>query len=86
MATREGEASAGSREYDSRSLPSRPTRACRADVALLVEQLIRNQQVSGSNPLVGSSRKPVSTGFFLFPATRWIQVFGLRQAQYRWIG
>ena len=27
----------------------------RADVAQLVEQLIRNQQVSGSNPLVGSS-------------------------------
>jgi hypothetical protein len=26
----------------------------RADVAQLVEQLIRNQQVSGSNPLVGS--------------------------------
>ena len=26
-----------------------------ADVAQLVEQLIRNQQVSGSNPLVGSS-------------------------------
>ncbi len=25
-----------------------------ADVAQLVEQLIRNQQVSGSNPLVGS--------------------------------
>ena len=26
-----------------------------ANVAQLVEQLIRNQQVSGSNPLVGSS-------------------------------
>ena len=26
-----------------------------ADVAQLVEQLIRNQQVSGSNPLVGSN-------------------------------
>ena len=30
-----------------------------ADVAQLVEQLIRNQQVSGSNPLVGSSEMPV---------------------------
>ena len=27
----------------------------RANVAQLVEQLIRNQQVSGSSPLVGSS-------------------------------
>ena len=27
---------------------------CQADVAQLVEQLIRNQQASGSNPLVGS--------------------------------
>jgi hypothetical protein len=30
----------------------------RADVAQLVEQLIRNQQVSGSSPLVGSMRNP----------------------------
>ncbi len=51
-----------------------------ADVAQLVEQLIRNQQVSGSNPLVGSTNKPVSTGFFLFPATSWIQVLGPVQA------
>jgi hypothetical protein len=29
----------------------------KADVAQLVEQLIRNQQVSGSTPLVGSSKK-----------------------------
>jgi hypothetical protein len=38
-----------------------------ADVAQLVEQLIRNQQVSGSSPLVGSSSNPVNadvlTGF-----------------------
>ena len=27
----------------------------RADIAQLVEQLIRNQQVSGSTPLVGSN-------------------------------
>ncbi len=27
----------------------------KADIAQLVEQLIRNQQVSGSTPLVGSS-------------------------------
>ena len=29
--------------------------ATKADIAQLVEQLIRNQQVSGSTPLVGSS-------------------------------
>ena len=29
--------------------------SCLAGVAQLVEQLIRNQQVSGSNPLVGST-------------------------------
>ena len=29
---------------------------CRADVAQLVEQLIRNQQVSGSSPLAGPSK------------------------------
>ena len=31
-----------------------PTGRSQADVAQLVEQLIRNQQVSGSSPLVGS--------------------------------
>jgi hypothetical protein len=30
------------------------TKATRADVAQLVEQLIRNQQVIGSSPIVGS--------------------------------
>ena len=30
-----------------------------ANVAQLVEQLIRNQQVTGSNPVVGSSPKPL---------------------------
>ena len=30
--------------------------ATKADIAQLVEQLIRNQQVSGSTPLVGSSK------------------------------
>jgi hypothetical protein len=39
-----------------------------ADVAQLVEQLIRNQQVSGSNPLVGSSSNPATAGFFRFVA------------------
>jgi hypothetical protein len=29
------------------------------------ELLIRNQQVSGSNPLVGSSSNPATAGFFL---------------------
>ena len=35
-----------------------------ADVAQLVEQLIRNQQVSSSNLLVGSSSNPEKSGFF----------------------
>src|ERR1700678_321123 len=35
-----------------------------ADVAQLVEQLIRNQQVSGSSPLVGSSTNPEKSGVF----------------------
>ena len=30
-----------------------------ANVAQLVEQLIRNQQVTGSNPVVGSTPKPL---------------------------
>ena len=34
--------------------PEKTSRSKCADVAQLVEQLIRNQQVSGSNPLVGS--------------------------------
>ncbi len=41
----------------------------RADVAQLVEQLIRNQQVSGSNPLVGSRRTIVARG-----VNRWVAV------------
>jgi hypothetical protein len=32
-----------------------------ADVAQLVEQPIRNRQVSGSSPLVGSTLLPVAT-------------------------
>ncbi len=35
-----------------------------ADVAQLVEQLIRNQQVSGSNPLVGSKKSLVNARLF----------------------
>ena len=37
----------------------------RADVAQLVEQLIRNQQVAGSSPAVGSSESPALAGFFV---------------------
>ncbi len=40
----------------------RSRRSRGADVAQLVEQLIRNQQVSGSNPLVGSRRNPYRIG------------------------
>ena len=36
-------------------LRTKPEPTSGADVAQLVEQLIRNQQVSGSSPLVGSS-------------------------------
>ena len=36
-----------------------------ANVAQLEEQLIRNQQVSGSNPLVGSQGRRFSFGPFL---------------------
>jgi hypothetical protein len=49
---------AGTLLYASRSRSYNPTRYVQreasADVAQLVEQLIRNQQVSGSIPLVGS--------------------------------
>jgi hypothetical protein len=41
-----------------------PLLSPRADVAQLVEQLIRNQQVSSSNLLVGSSSNPATAGFF----------------------
>ena len=34
----------------------------RANVAQLVEQLIRNQQVSGSSPLIGSSSVKLHPG------------------------
>ena len=44
---------------------SRSPAPSRADVAQLVEQLIRNQQVSGSSPLVGS-RKTRHVGLFHF--------------------
>ena len=43
--------------------PEKTSRSKCADVAQLVEQLIRNQQVSGSNPLVGSTL-PRSSGVF----------------------
>jgi hypothetical protein len=35
------------------------------------EQLIRNQQVSGSNPLVGSSQTPRDRGFFVLWHRPW---------------
>ena len=39
-----------------------------ANVAQLVEQLTRNEQVSGSSPLIGSrKRKPRESGAFRFP-------------------
>jgi hypothetical protein len=42
----------------------------RADVAQLVEQLIRNQQVIGSSPIVGSTRPYIFETFpFLVPAS-----------------
>ena len=34
-----------------------------ADVAQLAEQLICNQQVIGSSPIIGSRRKPISYGW-----------------------
>jgi hypothetical protein len=37
----------------------------RADVAQLVEQLIRNQQVIGSSPIVGSIKSSTCTEFSL---------------------
>jgi hypothetical protein len=37
----------------------------RADVAQLVEQLIRNQQVIGSSPIVGSIKKTILSKRFL---------------------
>ena len=40
---------------DRRYNPTRNVQTERADVAQLVEQLIRNQQVIGSSPIVGSS-------------------------------
>ncbi len=44
------------------------TRPTFADIAQLVEQLIRNEQVRGSNPRVGSntSKSQVSTWLFSF--------------------
>src|SRR2546423_10470768 len=43
---------------------------CWADVAQLVEQPIRNRQVSGSSPLVGSSFQALNTAF-AEPSNRW---------------
>ena len=40
------------------SIAPRPAAGLSADVAQLVEQLIRNQQVTGSNPVVGSTTSP----------------------------
>jgi hypothetical protein len=42
--------------------------AGRADVAQLVEQLIRNQQVIGSSPIVGSIKSITSRPFSLLPS------------------
>lgn len=42
-----------------------------ADVAQLVEQLIRNQQVNGSSPFVGSIPSLVLSRFVLSPTAVW---------------
>jgi hypothetical protein len=50
--------------FDSSPTPS-ATRSVQANVAQLVEQLTRNEQVSGSNPLIGSrSRLDAGWGGF----------------------
>ena len=51
-----------------------PRARSQADVAQLVEQLIRNQQVTGSNPVVGSMFSGCCAGQAAadrFLATRW---------------
>ena len=53
---------------------------CKADVAQLVEQPIRNRQVSGSTPLVGSSIF-ISNIYFYFPV---ILDFSLSGRHYVW--
>ena len=53
---------AGDREFDSRRL-----RHFLADVAQLAEQLICNQQVAGSSPIVGSSDYLTMEGFPSWP-------------------
>ncbi len=57
-------ARAGSGLESPPSPPARPSgqRRTQADVAQLVEQLIRNQQVTGSNPVVGSRLRPAEVG------------------------
>ena len=55
----------GSR-IDLRSLSLENLRWQYAEVAQLVEQLIRNQQVDGSNPFLGSKRDGPNTGPSLF--------------------
>jgi hypothetical protein len=50
----------------------------RADVAQLVEQLIRNQQVIGSSPIVGSIRSFIFETFpFLVPAPSFVPSYPL---------
>jgi hypothetical protein len=46
----------------------------KADVAQLVEQSIRNRQVIGSSPIVGSSKALGSGYFLLAPESRFLAV------------
>jgi hypothetical protein len=48
----------------------------RADVAQLVEQLIRNQQVIGSSPIVGSIKRALAFAF-LIPAPSLVPAYPL---------
>ena len=56
--------------------PKRYVRLRRADVAQLVEQLIRNQQVIGSSPIVGSKKYPKPFAF-LVPAPSLVPAYPL---------
>ena len=61
--------------------PEKTSRSKCADVAQLVEQLIRNQQVSGSNPLVGS-RLPRKMRTCLGALFLWAESWGERDDPY----
>ena len=52
----------------------------RADVAQLVEQLIRNQQVIGSSPIVGSIPSANLPGILVTSSSRWEALRAMRVA------